>query len=96
MISVLRSPGFQQARRPLNGHISSTGFDTAVFPTVHSDIYSDHRDIQHDDRQLTQPDYYEDSETIQEFIKRVEGERNVPKASRLKWTTGSICHNAAI
>lgn len=74
MISVLRSPGFQQARRPLNGHISSTGFDTAVFPTVHSDIYSDHRDIQHDDRQLTQPDYYEDSETIQEFIKRVEGE----------------------
>ncbi|KAI1057831.1 hypothetical protein LB506_000580 [Fusarium annulatum] len=96
MIPVSGSPGFQQARRPLNGHISSAGLDSAVFPTVHSDIYSDHRDIQHDDRQLTQPDYCEDSETIQEFIKRIDGERNAPKASRSKWTTARICHNAAM
>ncbi|KAF4419489.1 hypothetical protein FACUT_11477 [Fusarium acutatum] len=74
MIPVSGSPGYQQARQPLNGYISSAGLDSAVFPTVHSEIYSDDRDIQHDNRQLTQPDYCEDSETIQEFIKRIEGE----------------------
>ncbi|KAF5601458.1 uncharacterized protein FSUBG_8164 [Fusarium subglutinans] len=68
------SPGFQKACRSLNGHISSTGLDSAVFPTVYSEICSDHRDTQHDNRQPTQPDYCEDSETIQEFIKRIEGE----------------------
>ncbi|KAF5709213.1 hypothetical protein FMUND_10226 [Fusarium mundagurra] len=74
MIPVSGSPGFQQARRPLNGHISSAGLDSAVFPTVHSEIYWDHRHIQHDKMQLTQPDYCEGSETIQELIKRIEGE----------------------
>ncbi|KAF5663152.1 hypothetical protein FCIRC_11248 [Fusarium circinatum] len=74
MIPISGSPGFQKACRSLNGHISSAGLDSAVFPTVYSEICSDHRDIQHDNRQPTQPDYYEDSETIQEFIKRIEGE----------------------
>ncbi|KAF5638284.1 uncharacterized protein FTJAE_5385 [Fusarium tjaetaba] len=74
MIPFPGSPGLQQARRPLNGHISGAGLDSAVFPTVHSKIYSDHRDMQHDKRQLTQPDYCEDSETFQEFINRIEGE----------------------
>jgi hypothetical protein len=76
-ILVPGSPGLQQARRPLNGHISSAGLDSAVFPTVHSEIYSDHQDIQHDKRQITQPDYCEDSETFQEFIQRIEGEVNM-------------------
>ncbi|RBR08732.1 hypothetical protein FVER53590_00901 [Fusarium verticillioides] len=51
--------------------------DSAVFPTVHSEIYSDHQDIQHDKRQITQPNYCEDSETFQEFIQRIEGEVNM-------------------
>ncbi|EWG37165.1 hypothetical protein FVEG_00901 [Fusarium verticillioides 7600] len=76
-IPVPGFPGLQQARRPLNGHISSTGLDSAVFPTVHSEIYSDHQDIQHDKRQITQPNYCEDSETFQEFIQRIEGEVNM-------------------
>ncbi|KAF5542311.1 hypothetical protein FMEXI_7523 [Fusarium mexicanum] len=74
MIPISGSPGFQKACRSLNGHISSAGLDSAVFPTVYSEICSDHRDIQHDNRQPTQPDYCKDSETIQEFIKRIEGE----------------------
>ncbi|EMT61825.1 hypothetical protein FOC4_g10014895 [Fusarium odoratissimum] len=74
MIPISGSPGFQHACRPLNGHISSAGLDSAVFPTVHSETYSDHREIQHDNRQLTQPGYCEDGETIHEFIKRIEGE----------------------
>ncbi|KAJ4059819.1 hypothetical protein NW758_000385 [Fusarium oxysporum] len=74
MIPISGSPGFQHACRPRNGHISSAGLYSAVFPTVHSETYSDHREIQHDNRQLTQPGYCEDGETIHEFIKRIEGE----------------------
>ncbi|KAF5569088.1 hypothetical protein FPHYL_2390 [Fusarium phyllophilum] len=74
MIPASGSPGFQQPRRPPHGHISGAGLDAAVFPTVNSEIYADHRDIQHDNRQPTQPDCCEYSETIQEFIKRIEGE----------------------
>ncbi|KAJ9428690.1 hypothetical protein QL093DRAFT_2075200 [Fusarium oxysporum] len=96
MIPISGSPGFQHACRPLNGHISSAGLYSAVFPTVHSETYSDHREIQHDNRQLTQPGYCEYGETIHEFIKRIEGERNVPKASRSKWTATRIYRNAAI
>ncbi|KAF4943340.1 hypothetical protein FGADI_13490 [Fusarium gaditjirri] len=52
----------------------SSGLVSAVFPREHSEIYLDNREIQHDGRQLTQPDYCENGETIHEFIKRIEGE----------------------